>query len=81
MSCIFAAKKLVVIPPLLRYLFAGCCMQPGQCSNVSEIGHAKLLRTDTIELRNCLERFVSDLDMSCCGVPVLDCCCVTDCNP
>ncbi len=46
---------------------------------MSEIGHVKLLRTETIGLRICLKRFVSGLGVSLCRV--FDSCCVTDCNP
>jgi hypothetical protein len=79
-TCVFNAKKdskLIVIPPLPRFLFSGCCSQPGHSGNVHKDGHAQKLLTDTIGLRNCLKKFVASLGLGNCRV--LDSCCVTDC--
>jgi hypothetical protein len=66
-----------VIPPLPRFMFSGCCSQPGHSGNVQKDGHAQKLLTDTIGLRNCLKKFVASLGLGNCRV--LDSCCVTDC--
>ncbi len=77
---VFSVKKdskLIVIPPLPRFLFSGCCSQPGHSVNVHKDGHAQKLLTDIIGLRNCLKKFVASLGLGNCRV--LDSCCVTDC--
>jgi hypothetical protein len=68
----------VVVPPLPRYLFSGCCKQAGHSANVNMDGHSKRLLMDTISLRNNLKKFVSNLGLSVCRV--IDTCCVTDCT-
>jgi hypothetical protein len=68
----------VVIPPLPRYLFSGCCNQTGHSPNVNKDGHSKRLLTDIIGLRNSLKKYVSNLGLLNCRV--IDTCCVTDCN-
>ncbi len=80
--CLFLAKKhanIIVVPPLPRYLFAGCCKQTDHCANVTMPGHPNKTLGDAIVLRNCLKKFVSGLGLSNCRV--LDTCCVTDCIP
>jgi hypothetical protein len=72
------SSKIVVVPPLPRYLFSGCCKQAGHSANVNMDGHSKRLLMDTISLRNNLKKFVSNLGLSVCRV--IDTCCVTDCN-
>jgi hypothetical protein len=70
---------MIVIPPLPRFLFAGCCSASGHSTNVNKDGHAQRLLTDIIGLRTCLKKFVAGLGLeNCC---VMDCCCVTDCAP
>jgi hypothetical protein len=79
---LFLAKKnstLVVVPPLPRYLFAGCCKQADHCANVTKPEHASKILSDAIGLRNSLKKFVPGLGLSNCRV--LDTCCVTDCIP
>ncbi len=68
----------IVIPPLTRYLFAGCCKQNDHSANVGDPDHAKTMLTDVIGLRNTLKKFVSGLGLNRCRV--LDSCCVTDCT-
>jgi hypothetical protein len=68
----------VVIPPLPRYFFSGCCPQKDHCTNVGKPNHEKLLMAEIVGLRNMLKRFVASL---CTGRSrVLDCCCVVDCT-
>ncbi len=67
----------VEVPPLPRYLFAGCCTQVDHSTNVSEPGFAKSLLTEVIGLRNGLKKFVSGLGVPACCV--LDSLCITDC--
>jgi hypothetical protein len=71
-------SKIVIVPPLPRYLFTGCCKQPGHSTNVNEPGHSSALLTDTIGLRNHLKKFVVSLGIKRCLV--LDSCCVADCT-
>jgi hypothetical protein len=80
-AVVFSAVKnsqLVVIPPLPRYLFTGCCNQTGHSLNLNNVGHSKRLLSDTIGLRNSLKKFVSNLGLLNCRV--IDTCCVTDCT-
>ncbi len=80
-AVIFGAVKnsqLVVIPPLPRYLFTGCCNQTGHSLNLNNEGHPKRLLSDTIGLRNSLKKFVNTLGLLNCRV--IDTCCVTDCT-
>ncbi len=68
--------RCIIIPPLPRYLFTGCCRQPDHSTNVKDTGHSTKLVTDTISIRNNLKKFVSELAIRC---HVLDSCCVTNC--
>ncbi len=68
----------IVIPPLPRYLFAGCCKQNDHSTNVGDPDHAKTILADVIGLRNTLKKFVSGLGLNRCRV--LDSCSVTDCT-
>jgi hypothetical protein len=70
-------SKIVIVPPLPRYLFSGCCKQTGYSTNISEPGHSSTLLSDTIGLRNHLKKFVVGLGIKRCLV--LDSCCVADC--
>ncbi len=70
------SARSVIIPPLPRYLFTGCCRLPDHSTNVRDPGHSTKLLTDTICIRNNLKKLVSELGISC---HVLDSCCVTDC--
>jgi hypothetical protein len=79
-TAVFSAKKdskMIVIPPLPHFLFAGCCSAPGHSTNVNNEGHAQKLLTDIIGLRTCLKKFVASLSLGNCRV--MDSCCVTDC--
>jgi hypothetical protein len=69
--------KVVIVPPLPRYLFSGCCKQTGHSTNVGEPGHSNTLLSDTIGLRNHLKKFVVSLGIKRCLV--MDSCCVADC--
>jgi hypothetical protein len=69
--------KVVIVPPLPRYLFSGCCKQPGHSTNVSEPGYNNTLLSDTIGLRNILKKFVVSLGIKRCLV--MDSCCMADC--
>jgi hypothetical protein len=71
------SAKVVIVPPLPRYLFSGCCKQSGHSTNVSDPGHSSPLLSDTIGLRNHLKKFVVSLGIKRCLV--MDSCCVADC--
>ncbi len=71
------SSKIVIVPPLPRYLFMGCCKQNGHSTNVSEPGHSSTLLSDTKGLRNHLKKFVVGLGIKRCLV--MDSCCVADC--
>jgi hypothetical protein len=68
--------RSIIIPPLPRYLFTGCCMKPDHSTNIKSTGYCTKLLTDTINIRNNLKKFVSELSIRC---HVLDSCCVTSC--
>jgi hypothetical protein len=51
------SAKVVIVPPLPRYLFLGCCKQSGHSTNVSDPNHGSTLLSDTIGLRNHLKKF------------------------
>jgi hypothetical protein len=70
------SAKVVIVPPLPRYLFSGCCNQSGHSTNVNEPGHSSTLLSETIGLRNQLKKFVVSLGIKRCQV--MDSCCVTD---
>jgi hypothetical protein len=65
-----------ITPPLPGYLFTGCCTKPDHSTNVKSAGHCTKLLTDTINIRNNLKKFVSELGIR---SHVLDSCCVTSC--
>jgi hypothetical protein len=69
----------IVIPPLPRYLFTGCCKQSDHSTNVGDPDHAKTMLMDVLGLRNTLKKFVSGLGLNRCRV--LESCCITDCTP
>jgi hypothetical protein len=71
------SSKVVLVPPLPRYLFTGCCNQTGHSTNTSEPGYNSALLSDTIGLRNHLKKFVVGLGIKRCQV--MDSCCVADC--
>jgi hypothetical protein len=71
--------KIIIVPPLPRYLFRGCCHQKDHSTNVREQGHSSKLLSDTISLRNTLKKFVASLSISRCLV--MDSCCIVDCPP
>jgi hypothetical protein len=68
--------RSIIIPPLPRYLFTGCCMKPDHSTNIKSTGYCTKLLTDTINIRNNLKKFVSELGIR---GHVLDSCCVTSC--
>jgi hypothetical protein len=70
------SSKVVIVPPLPRYLFSGCCKQSGYSTNVSEPSHSNTLLSDTIGLRNHLKKFVVSIGIKRCQV--MDSCCVAD---
>jgi hypothetical protein len=81
-AILFASKKhcsVVIVPPLPRCLFGGCCKLAGHCPNVNEPDHVSKLLSEVIGLRNCLKRQVSGLGIANCRV--LDTCCTTDFTP
>jgi hypothetical protein len=69
--------KVIIVTPLPRYLFSGCCKQTGHSTNVGEPGHSNTLLSDTIGFRNHLKKFVVSLGIKRCLV--MDSCCVADC--
>ncbi len=71
------SSKVILVPPLPRYLFTGCCNQPGHSTNTSAPGYSSTLLSDTIGLRNLLKKFVVGLGIKRCLV--MDSCCVADC--
>jgi hypothetical protein len=72
------SSKVILVPPLPRYLFTGCCNQPGHGTNISAPGYSSTLLSDTIGLRNQLKKFVVGLGIKRCQV--MDSCCVADCS-
>ncbi len=78
---LFESKKSsvgLIIPPLPRYIFAGCCEQKDYCKNVSEQNHPRRMLSDIISLRNSLKNIVTNCGIA--NVRVLDACCVTGCK-
>ncbi len=67
----------IVIPPLPRNLFSGCCNLTNHCPNVGMPEHPGKLLAEVIGLRNCLKKHVASIGMQNCRV--LDTCCVMDC--
>jgi hypothetical protein len=67
-----------IIPPLPRYLFAGCYEQKDHCKNVSEQNHPRWMLSDIVSLRNSLKKIVTNCGIA--NVRVLDACCVTGCK-
>jgi hypothetical protein len=81
-SKLLLAKKnmnVVVVPPLPRYLFVGCCSQEGHSTNIASNGYADKMLKDVAGLRHQLKQFVSRLGITKCRV--LESCCVTACPP
>jgi hypothetical protein len=81
-SSLFTSKRqcsIVVVPPLPRYLYGGCCNLAGHCSNVTKQEHAGKLLGEVTGLRNCLKKHIAGLGIANCRV--LDTCCVTRCIP
>jgi hypothetical protein len=68
----------LIVPPLPRYLFAGCCNQKEHCQNISDPNHPRRLLSDIIGLRNSLKKIISNSGLV--NVRVLDSCCVTSCG-
>jgi hypothetical protein len=68
--------RSIIIPPLPRYLFTGCCMKPDHSTNINSTGYCTKLLTDMINIRNNLKKLVSELGIR---GHVLDSCCVTSC--
>ncbi len=68
----------LVVPPLPRYHFSGCCDQKDHCRNITDLDHPRKLLADIICLRNSLKKIVSSHGLT--NVRVLDSCCVTKCS-
>jgi hypothetical protein len=77
---ILAKREAVglVVPPLPRYLFTGCCDQNDHCRNITDVEHPRKLLADIICLRNSLKKIVISHGLT--NVRVLDSCCVTKCT-
>jgi hypothetical protein len=69
--------KVIIVPPLPRYLFSGCCPQKDHSTNVGAPGHSSKLLSDIIGLRSALKKFVASLGIGKCLV--MDSCCIADC--
>jgi hypothetical protein len=67
----------IIILPLPRYLFSGCCNPTTHCPNVGKPEHPGKLLTEVIGLRNSLKKHAASISMQNCRF--LDTCCVTDC--
>jgi hypothetical protein len=74
---LYQQAKVVIVPPLPRYLFVGCCKQSGHSTNVSDPNHSSTLLSETIGLRNHLKKFTASLGIKRCLV--LDSCCIANC--
>ncbi len=68
----------LIVPPLPRYLFTGCCNQKEHCQNISDPNHPRTLLSETIGLRNTLKKIIVNSGLV--NVRVLDSCCVTSCG-
>jgi hypothetical protein len=78
---IIACKKDsvgLVVPPLPRYIFSGCCDQKDHCPNITDPDHPRKMLADIICLRNSLKKIVSSHGLT--NTRVLDSCCVTKCT-
>jgi hypothetical protein len=72
------SKPCVVLPPLPRYLFAGCCNDPGHCSNRRENNFQTDIMSGFIKLRNGLIKQLVDSGLN--NFKVMDSCCATTCK-
>jgi hypothetical protein len=48
------ATPCIVVPPLPRYVFAGCCNDTGHCANLKNPEYKEKMLTDFIQLRHIL---------------------------
>ncbi len=69
----------IVLSPLPKYLFTGCCNKSGHCSYVFSPSHASSLLLDTIGLRAALKKSLAAANLS--KVRILDTCCASECAP
>ncbi len=68
----------MIVPPLPRYLFTGCCEERGHCPNVGAPDHANNLLSSVICQRNHLIKLLLNAGLA--DFTVMDSCCMTDCN-
>jgi hypothetical protein len=68
--------RIVIVPPLPRYIFTGCCTKSDHSTNINNSGYCTKLLTDIINIRNNLKKFVGELGIH---GHVLDSCCVASC--
>lgn len=66
--------QCVVVPPLPRYLYKGCCPEPAHCTNIASPSHPSRLLAATVKLRAVLKRKLGTGVGGKCWV--LDTCCV-----
>jgi hypothetical protein len=71
-------KPCVVLPPLPRYLFAGCCNDPGHCSNRRENNFQSDIMSGFIKMRNGLIKQLVVAGLN--NFKVMDSCCATACK-
>jgi hypothetical protein len=48
----------IIIPPLPRHLFKGCCGQPDHSTNLNDEGYALQLLQDTLQFRTLIKNFL-----------------------
>jgi hypothetical protein len=51
-------NEKIILPPLPRYLFRGCCRQDGHATNVSEEGHEEGMLEGFARLRSVLKKHI-----------------------
>ncbi len=68
----------IVIPPLPKYIFAGCCSDPDHCVNLKNPEHKEKLLSDFIQLRHILIKELIANSVK--NFKVLDTCSVTALN-
>jgi hypothetical protein len=71
-------KPCVIVPPLLRYLFAWCCSDKGHCTNMHEKDYQDTLMSGFIQLRTSLIKQLVSHGLT--NFKVMDSCCATNCS-
>jgi hypothetical protein len=71
------SKPCLILPPLPRYLFAGCCSDRGHCSNMHKKGYQEEIMGGFIQLRANLIRLLVSSGLT--NFKVMDSCCATNC--